>query len=41
LGVDVGAYWLTRPMGRKATAGLIAFREWLLHVSNIECDDAG
>ena len=31
--VDVGAYWLTRPMGREATTGYIAFREWLLGIT--------
>jgi LysR family transcriptional regulator, regulator of gene expression of beta-lactamase len=36
--VDVGAYWLTRPMGRNETPGLKAFREWLLSVTNAECD---
>jgi LysR family transcriptional regulator, regulator of gene expression of beta-lactamase len=33
--VDVGAYWLTRPMGKQASTGLIAFREWLLGVTSI------
>ena len=37
--VDVGAYWLTRPLGRKATAGFIAFRQWLLGITGQQCDN--
>ncbi len=33
--VDVGAYWLTRPMGRGATPGFAAFREWLIGITDI------
>ena len=28
--VDVGAYWLTRLKSRQPTAGMEAFRAWLL-----------